>query len=209
MHHFLPFRVDQYWGAMVNPSIEKEKYFAGTVENSLVPLLYLSEDSEGGWHITKGEAVNMNGYRGHKLMNMQPFSLSLSVCVAIGNWNTTNNMLHSYLKKAVTFSGVTTRGPVPWTLRAYSMCTAMCVTHPNSTCSLPSSQLHPLPHPSPHWNQAQRHGAPWTCDSLHHPWSGPGCGWSHPVPVWVVTVTWSVTTQALWCIINLTTLLLP
>ena len=62
MHHFLPFRVDQYWGAMVNPSIEKEKYLAGTVENSLVPLLYLSEDSEGGWHITKGEAVYMNGY---------------------------------------------------------------------------------------------------------------------------------------------------
>lgn len=46
-HHFLLFLEDQYCGATVNPSIEKEKYFAGTVKNSRVPLLYLSKEIEG------------------------------------------------------------------------------------------------------------------------------------------------------------------
>ena len=70
------------------------------------------------------------------------------------------NMQHSYLKKAATFSGVTTRGPVPCTLRAYSMCTAMCVTHPNSTCSLP---ILAVPPPTPQMGFSLHvYQTPWT-----------------------------------------------
>ena len=46
--HFLVFLEDQYCGATVKPSIEKEKNFAGTVENSRVPLLYLSKERGEG-----------------------------------------------------------------------------------------------------------------------------------------------------------------
>ena len=44
----------------MKPSMEKEKYFAGTVKNSLEPLLYLRKDSEDDRRVIKGKVVQMS-----------------------------------------------------------------------------------------------------------------------------------------------------
>ena len=116
---------------MVKPSMEKEKYFAGTVKNSLEPLLYLRKDSEDDRRVIKGRVVRMSIESMFIHLEDSPslvVYISFSSSAVYGQVkHTKHHILHTtaiythtqtHLKKAATLSGVTTRGPAPCTLRA-------------------------------------------------------------------------------------------
>ena len=63
---------------MVKPSMEKEKYFAGTVKNSLEPLLYLRKVSEDDRRVIKGKVVRMSIESTYVYtFRIQPFSCTI------------------------------------------------------------------------------------------------------------------------------------